>query len=192
MAMVLPDRSEPTVDPSDASPPRHGETVVRPRRRRALAIGLFAGAVTAAALVGGRVGPRPGSSTQTWYRSLRKPPFQPPAQVFAPVWTVLYASIATSGYRVWKAPDDPIRSLSLGLWATQMVANAAWTPTFFGARRPRLALALLAAQLSSTAAYGVAAFRTDPAAGAMMAPYVGWSAFALALNEEIVRRNPRT
>jgi tryptophan-rich sensory protein len=171
----------PTTDPSRPDPRRH----------RALALLAFGGTVAATAVVGGRFGPRPGSPTQAWYSALRKPPFQPPPQVFAPVWTGLYASIAASGYRVWRTPGGPTRTTALGLWATQMIANAAWTPTFFGARRPRLALAVLAVQLSSTVAYSVAAARTDPVAGAMVGPYVGWSGFAFALNEEIVRRNRR-
>lgn len=34
-----------------------------------------------------------------------------------------------------------------------------------------------------------AARRIDPAAAALVVPYLGWSAFALVLNTEIVRRN---
>jgi len=150
---------------------------------------VFAGAVVLAAVAGARVGPRPGTSTQRWYASLRKPPFQPPPQVFAPAWTVLYSALALSGYRVWASPDSARRTLALRLWAGQIVANAAWTPTFFGAQRPRAALGVLAAQLSSALAFTAVASGVDRPAGALMVPYVGWSTFAFGLNEEIVRRN---
>ena len=110
--------------------------------------------------------------------------------MFAPVWTVLYGSIAVSGYRVWAAPDHPARRPALGLWATQMAANAAWTPIFFGARRPKAALAVLATQLAASLAYTAAATKVDRPASALMAPYVAWTGFAGVLNEEIVRRNP--
>ncbi|HET9612238.1 MAG TPA: TspO/MBR family protein [Acidimicrobiales bacterium] len=163
----------------------HGDAG-RPRQWVALA-GF--GAVVAAAAVGGAlVGPR-RPETMRWYRSLAKPPFQPPAAVFGPVWTGLYAAIAVSGWRVWRRPDGPERTRALRLWGAQMAANAAWTPLFFGARRPGLALGDLTAQLSSTAGYTASAARVDGPAAALMAPYLGWTAFAGLLNAEILRRN---
>jgi len=44
-----------------------------------LAISGIGGAITA-------------TSVDTWYQALRKPPFNPPDCVFAPVWTTLYIS----------------------------------------------------------------------------------------------------
>ena len=161
-------------------------TPVRPHRWAALA--GFAAVTTATAVGGALVGPsRP--STMTWYRSLEKPPFQPPASVFGPVWTGLYATIAYSGWRVWQAPSSPVRTRALALWGVQMAANAAWTPLFFGARKTRLALADLTVQLAATVGYTATAARVDRPAAATMAPYLGWTSFAGALNTEIVRRN---
>ena len=151
--------------------------------------GAFAAPVIAAAVIGSRVGPQ-SAGTGRWYRKLAKPPFQPPAAAFAPVWTALYAGIAESGYRVWRAPDDPWRTRALGLWGAQMAANAAFVPVFFGARRPKAALGVLGVQVAATAAYMAAARHVDRPAAALMAPYLAWSGFAGALNEEIVRRNP--
>lgn len=48
-----------------------------------------------------------GAPDKAWYRSLRKPVFQPPSWVFGPVWTLLYGTIAFSGYRIWRAPALP-------------------------------------------------------------------------------------
>ncbi|HEX6421524.1 MAG TPA: tryptophan-rich sensory protein [Acidimicrobiales bacterium] len=159
----------------------------RRRHQRAALVG-FAAVAGAAAAGGALVGPaRP--ATMRWYRSLAKPPFQPPASVFGPVWSVLYGAIALSGWRVWRRPAAPDRTRALRLWAAQMAANAAWTPLFFGARRPGIALADLAAQLSSTAGYAATAARVDRPAAALMVPYLAWTAFAGVLNEEIVRRN---
>jgi benzodiazapine receptor len=128
-----------------------GPATPRPRAHRALALAGFAAPVVAAAVLGSRFGPE--GSTGRWYRRLDKAAFQPPPAVFAPVWTVLYGSIAYSGYKVWAAPDHPMRRPALALWGTQLAANAAWMPTFFGARRPRAALGVLAVQLTSTVAY---------------------------------------
>jgi tryptophan-rich sensory protein len=168
------------------------ETGTAPEERphRWLALGAFAAPVVAAAVLGSRFSPAE-PTTRRWFRRLDKPPFQPPDAAFGPVWTVLYTSIAVSGWRVWCRPSGPERSRALALWAAQLAANAAWTPAFFGARRPKLALGVLGAQLSSAAAYAATAARVDRPAAAMVVPYLGWSGFAGVLNTEIVRRNPR-
>jgi tryptophan-rich sensory protein len=160
----------------------------RTRAHRWSALAGFVVVTGAAAAVGAAVGPVRGS-TGRWYDRLDKPPFQPPPAAFGPVWSVLYATIAWSGWRVWQQPDSSGRQIALGLWSAQMATNAAWTPLFFGARRPRLALVDLVAQLASTVAYAATARRVDRAAAVAVAPYLGWTAFAGVLNAEIVRRN---
>ncbi|MET0591107.1 MAG: TspO/MBR family protein, partial [Polyangiaceae bacterium] len=124
-----------------------------------------------------------------WYKTLHKPPFQPPRWVFAPVWTALYGLIATSGYRVWKAPPSKERTRALALWGTQLALNTAWSPLFFGLRNKRAALVDLAALLGVVGTYTETTRKVDKPAATMMAPYIAWLAFAGVLNEEIVRRN---
>ena len=53
------------------------------------------GAVAATAAIGG-VAADPGSA---WYRSLRKPRWQPPPPAYALVWTPLYVTIAYAAAR---------------------------------------------------------------------------------------------
>jgi tryptophan-rich sensory protein len=155
-----------------------------------LALAGFAAVTMAAALYGGRNGPqRPG--TARWFKSLEKPPFQPPDWVFGPAWAALYTLIAASGWRVWRQPRSRARSRALRLWIAQLGLNAEWSDLFFGHRDPTLSLAESAALLTSVASYAAAAYEVDPLAGGMVVPYVGWVAFATLLNEEIVRRNPR-
>jgi Tryptophan-rich sensory protein (mitochondrial benzodiazepine receptor homolog) len=72
----------------------------------------------------------------------------------------------------------------------QLAANAVWTPIFFGARRPALALADLAALLALLAAYTSQAAKSDRPAAGLFAPYIAWVLFAGVLNFEIVRLNP--
>ena len=40
------------------------------------------------------------SSIPTWYAALAKPSFNPPNQVFGPVWTVLYTLMAVAAWLV--------------------------------------------------------------------------------------------
>lgn len=158
----------------------------RPWLRRGAALGVFAGMTAGAGLLGALT-MRP--SSDDWYDGLRKPRLNPPKAVFGPVWTGLYALIAYSGYRVWRTPRSKQRRAALALWGTQLVLNAAWTPLFFGMRRPAAALVDLVGLLGTAIAYTAVASKVDKPAAVMVAPYLGWLGFAGYLNEEIVRLN---
>lgn len=160
------------------------------RTRSVLSLLGFGALTAAAGFIGARATQR--SVDSDWYRlALKKPPFQPPKQAFAPVWTGLYALIAGSGARVYNAPPSPERTRALALWGTQLALNAGWSAIFFGARKPKWALAEIGVLLATIGAYMHQAHKVDRAAAMMVAPYMGWTAFAALLNEEIVRRNPR-
>jgi benzodiazapine receptor len=163
------------------------ETVRRGTARSTGALLAF-GAITAVAAASGAVATQ-RSVRSPWYALLRKPKFQPPREAFGPVWTGLYALMAASAWRVWKAPASPERSRALALWGTQLALNAGWSWVFFGARRPKAALAELATLAAAIGAYANEARKVDGAAAWMVAPYLAWTGFAGALNEEIARKN---
>ncbi|HEX4383552.1 MAG TPA: TspO/MBR family protein [Myxococcales bacterium] len=125
-----------------------------------------------------------------WYVTLQKPPFQPPRQAFAPVWTALYGLIAVSGFRLWRAKKSTRRTVALTLWGGQLAANAAWSWLFFRKHQGKAALADIAALETLIVGTLYAALKVDAPAATMLAPYAAWVAFAGVLNEEIVRRNP--
>ncbi len=146
------------------------------------------GLVSAAAAIGGAL-LTTKKRNMLWYRALKKPSFTPPDRAFGLVWPVLYSLGALSAWRVARAPESKERSLALGLWATQLAFNAAWTPVFFGAHRPALAMATLAGNHASLSAYALAARKVDATAAWMVTPYLGWITFAGALNGSIVQKN---
>src|SRR5690606_16967784 len=74
-----------------------------------------------------------------WYEQLAKPTWQPPAWVFAPIWSLIYASLAASLALLLQAPRSVERRRALQLFAVQLVFNVAWTPLFFGLQSPLLA-----------------------------------------------------
>lgn len=149
-----------------------------------IAATAFATATLAAGALGGRTS-RPG----LWYRTLRKSKANPPASVFGPVWSALYAAMAYSAWRVWRSPASTERSRALRLWAVQLGLNAAWSPTFFAAKNPRASLAIVATLLPTLGEYVRAAWKVDRLAAAVMLPYLGWSSFATYLNAQIVSKN---
>ena len=71
-----------------------------------------------------------------------------------------------------------------------LALNAAWTPLFFRAKAPRLALADVLALDAANLVLLRRFLRADRRAGLALLPYVGWTAFATALNASIAARNP--
>jgi translocator protein len=129
---------------------------------------------------GARFGP------DAWYAALAKPAWNPPAWVFAPVWTALYLALGVAAWLVWRAGGG--WSL-LVLWAVQLAVNGLWTPLFFGLHRPDLAFADVVVLWALVAAMVVAFWRVTPAAGALLVPYLAWVTFAAALNLALWRLN---
>lgn len=164
----------------------------RSPRRRSLLTGLGMAALCyGVAALGALTMRGRGAPGRLWFRALRKAPVQPPDRVFGPVWTVLYGLIAYSGWRIWNAPHSPERNRALALWAGQLALNGAWTPLFFGARRPVAALVDVVALDATAGTYAATALRVDRPAALAFAPYLAWLGFATYLNGSIVARNPR-
>lgn len=137
----------------------------------------------AAAMTGGFF--RPGA----WYETLSKPPWTPPNWLFAPAWTLLYATVAYAGYVFWMSTTPAERLWPLAIYAAQLVFNAAWSALFFGARRMDLALVDAVLMWIAILATIVAFYPASPTASWLMVPYLLWVAFAAALNYSLLRRN---
>lgn len=121
-----------------------------------------------------------------WYRSLRKPSFNPPNWVFGPVWTALYLMMAIAAWIV-SAGSNP--TFALVLFIVQLGLNFLWSMLFFGAKRPGLAFTEVVLLWAMIVATTVAFFSVDVRAGWLMVPYVLWCTFAAVLNGAIVRLN---
>lgn len=147
----------------------------------------LAGATAISAVLGASATRR----NKGWYRLLRKSSLNPPDGAFPPVWTALYGLNALSATRVYRSEPSGRRSRALGLWGVQQALNAAWSPLFFGRRRPRAALADIALLWAAIGAYIESARKVDRLAATLFAPYLAWVTFAAFLNEEVVRKNPR-
>lgn len=134
----------------------------------------FLGLSLATASTGGIF--RPGQ----WYETLAKPWWRPPSWAFGPAWAVLFVCIAVSGWLVWKAPGAT--TLALGVFGLQLVLNAAWSPIFFGLRRPDWAFAEILLLWLSIAACIALFHPIDARAAWLLVPYLAWVSFAATLN----------
>lgn len=115
------------------------------------------------------------------YQTLDGPTWAPPTWLFGPVWTILYATIAISGWLAWKS-GTPLRSPAMTAYATQLALNAAWSPLFFALGWRGIALIdILLLDAAIIATIILFARRHRPAA-TLLVPYLLWSLFATALN----------
>ena len=124
-----------------------------------------------------------------WYAALKKPSWNPPNWIFAPVWTTLYAAMGTAAWLVWKRGGFAGQRVALSFFLAQLLFNALWSPLFFGIHHPGLAFADIAllwlALLCTVAAF----WKASPLAGALLVPYLAWVTFASALNFALWRLN---
>jgi translocator protein len=126
----------------------------------------------------------------TWYRTLKKPTFQPPPWLFGPVWTILYTLMGISLWRLWILPlGTPGRTLALVLFAIQLILNALWTPVFFGLHKPWMAFGVILALCIAIFACLFSFMPLDPWASYLLVPYLLWVGFASVLNYSVAKLN---
>ncbi|WP_328360383.1 tryptophan-rich sensory protein [Mycobacterium sp. NBC_00419] len=146
---------------------------------------------TAAAAVVGSISSRKG--VETWYPTLRKPPFNPPNVAFPIAWTTLYADIAVTSAatidRLRADSQDSKANAYIGALGANLVLNAGWSWVFFGKRKLGPAVLGAGALAISSADLARRAGAADPKLGAALAPYPLWCSFATLLSFEIWRRN---
>jgi tryptophan-rich sensory protein len=155
-----------------------------PPARSLLALAASGAGAFGVAGIGGVVTAR---SLDGWYRRLDKPPWNPPDQVFGPVWSLLYGAQAVAAWLVWRSGGD--RAPALELYGAQLALNLGWTLLFFGLRRPGWAVLEIVVLWLAIAATVAAFRRRSRAAAWLLLPYLAWVSFALALNVAIWRRN---
>ena len=129
------------------------------------------------------------SSVGTWYADLRKPSFNPPNWIFAPVWSALYLLMATSAWLVWRKAGWSGARFALALFFGQLTLNVAWSGLFFALRRPGMALIEIVFLLGTIVATIVAFRPVSGLAFWLMVPYALWVAFAALLSFKIWRLN---
>jgi benzodiazapine receptor len=130
------------------------------------------------------------TSVNTWYKRVRKPSWNPPPEMFAPVWTGLYFLMGLASWFVWRegrkehAVGKPVRK-ALGLYSLQLALNSLWSIIFFGLRRTGWALGEIGLLWGLIFKTTQTFLKVNPLAGMLMLPYQAWVTFAAALNAAI-------
>jgi tryptophan-rich sensory protein len=127
----------------------------------------------------------------SYYAQLVRPEWAPPASVFGPVWTVLYALMGIAAWLVWRDGGFRPARTALALFHMQLALNALWSWLFFGWHLGAWAFADILLLWALIVATVIAFWRITPLAGALLFPYLLWVSFAAVLNYSVWQLNPQ-
>ena len=123
------------------------------------------------------------SSLYDWYPEIKKPSFNPPNWVFAPVWTTLFILMGLAAGMIWNQLEKQTEAVKKALFffCVQLLFNVLWTFLFFGLNNLLLAsieIVLLWLLIYETF---ILFKKIEPKAAYLLLPYLSWVAFASVL-----------
>jgi tryptophan-rich sensory protein len=127
---------------------------------------------------------------KSFYAQLVRPAWAPPASVFGPVWSVLYALMGVSAWLVWREKAARHLTPALALFVVQLCVNALWSWLFFAWHQGAWAFADVLLLLALIAATIAAFWPIRRLAAVLMLPYLAWVCLASALTWSVWRNNP--
>ena len=127
---------------------------------------------------------------KSFYGQLAQPSWAPPASVFGPVWTVLYALMAIAAWLVWRSGGFRANRTALSLFGVQLALNVLWSWLFFAWHLGAWAFADIVVLWGLIVATVICFWRVLPMAGALLIPYLLWVSFASGLNYSVWQLNP--
>ena len=119
---------------------------------------------------------------EPWYSELILAPFNPPARVFGPVWTILYILMSAAIWKIWHNTRD---KKIIKIYFIHLFFNGTWSVVFFGFHQVGLALINLIIILGFIVFLLKEYFKKDKISYYLMIPYFLWSSYALILNSYI-------
>ncbi|MCP3802235.1 tryptophan-rich sensory protein [Allokutzneria sp. A3M-2-11 16] len=146
------------------------------------ALAGFGSAVGIVAVIGASFG---GGAKET-YAALRLPDWAPPSWLFGPMWTVVYALMALSGWLYWRAGGS---KTGVAVYGFGLLLNAAWVPLFFGAGMAVYALLDILALNLVVLVTAWLFFRRSRLAALFQGIYLLWLVYTAALNLAVVILN---
>ncbi|KRG64242.1 tryptophan-rich sensory protein [Stenotrophomonas humi] len=136
------------------------------------------------------LGARASISAASFYANLALPAWAPPASLFGPVWSALYALMALAAFLVWRERGWGAAAPALMLYLLQLSLNTLWSWLFFGWKQGALAFADILLLLVLIVATLIAFWRIHKLAACLLLPYLAWVSFASVLNHAVWQANP--
>jgi len=123
---------------------------------------------------------------ETWFVFLKKPDWNPPSWLFAPVWTILFTMMGISSYIIWQKGIQKKKLYdALSVFAGQFVLNVLWSFLFFGFHSPLAAFVCIILLWGAIIKTILVFYKINRFAGWLLMPYLFWVSFASYLNFSI-------
>ena len=129
------------------------------------------------------------SSDAGWYRSLTRPPWQPPDVVFGLIWPYNFVMLGVAGWLVAGRSPRNEQIAWITCLALSIVAALVWTWLFYVPHELRASGFALAAATLLTVPLVVIAVRASAPVGTALVVYLGWLAVATSLAFGYASRN---
>ena len=152
---------------------------------RALVGGVSTAIVIAYAIGAGRW----VSTDANWYRSLTKPPWQPPDVVFGLIWPYNFVMLAVAGWAVAARESRTEHVVWLASLALSVVAALTWAYLFYVPHSLIASGFALTAATLLTLPLVVLTFQASTPLGLALLPYQVWLAVATSLAFGYASRN---
>ncbi len=122
------------------------------------------------------------NTTYSWYSTLIKPFFAPPAWLFSPVWTLLYVIITITFLRVfYLAFNKKIPGKTVIPFILNLIFNFSFVPIQFGLQNNYLAAADILLVLGTLIWMMRAIWPYSKKIACWQIPYLAWVSFATVL-----------
>lgn len=137
---------------------------------------MAVGAVSGIATAGG---------IDDWFYALNKPFFNPPSDVFGPVWTLLYLLMGISFYLILRQTSGPLRTKAIIIFWVQLALNFVWSFLFFKYRLLGIAFIEIFLIWVSIVFMLHSFYSVNKKAAYLQIPYLVWVSFTALLNGSI-------
>ncbi|MFM8508296.1 MAG: TspO/MBR family protein [Actinomycetota bacterium] len=150
----------------------------------------FVGGISTALVVAYAVGAgRWVSSDPGWYRTLTRPPWQPPDVVFGLIWPYNFLMLAVTGWAVAGRDSRSEHAVWLISLALSVAAALTWAWLFYVPHSLAASGFALTAATLLTIPLTVLTFRASVPLGFALLPYQAWLAVATSLAFGYATRN---
>jgi tryptophan-rich sensory protein len=127
----------------------------------------------------------------TWYKSLNKPLWAPTKWLLSPGWSLIYILQGYAGWRVWSHGGLINQYHPMLTYMTYMLANSAWKPVLFKAKKMDLSFLGIVGTLLACSATIRAFSKVDTGAAYLLIPDWIYLVYATFFVIRLLQRNPQ-